>query len=78
MNIQIQKSWYNKTKLQSDGLTHIIDTDKKYPIYNLEIEKYYYDMNNKEEVLEKIITDLEEVIEHLKRIKKNEREEEYI
>lgn len=73
MDIQIQQSYYNKTKLQQGGVTHTIDTSKKYPIYNLEIRKGYYDID-KEQVLEMVIADLEEVAEHLKRIKEREEE----
>ena len=76
INVEIQKGWYNKTKLQPDRKTHIIDTSKQYPIYELAIRKCYYDIESKEEVVEEVITDLEEVIEQLKRIKQKGREEE--
>lgn len=72
MNIEIHQNWYNKTKVQA-GVTHIVDTNKKYPLYSLEIRKSYYNVE-KEDVVDKIIADLEGVVEHLKRIKEREEE----
>ena len=63
--LQLEKSFYNKTVVQPDGITHIIDTSKKYPYYQLGIAKNYFDINSKEQALSEIITDLKSVIEQL-------------
>lgn len=71
MNMIIQKSWYNKTKVQEDGITHIVETEE-YPMYILELQKLYKTQASKEEVIEQIILDLESAIEQLKRMKQKE------
>lgn len=63
--LQLEKSYYNKTIVQPDGITHIVDTSKSYPYYQLGIAKNYFDINSKEQALSEIITDLKDVIEQL-------------
>ena len=62
INISIQESHYNKSKVQKDGVTHKINVNETYPLYMLEIHKVYFNCNNKAEVIEQIITDLEETV----------------
>lgn len=71
MNMIIQKSWYNKTRVQEDGITNIVETEE-YPMYILELQKLYKTQTSKEEVIEQIILDLESTIEQLKRMKQKE------
>ncbi len=74
INISISESYYNKSKVQEDGVTHKIDTDKQYSMYMLELHKVYFD-GTKEEVLKQIINDLEAVVNKLKQIKNKGDEE---
>ena len=39
MTIEIQKTYYNKSKVQEDGITHIIDTEHNYPVYQFGMAK---------------------------------------
>ena len=75
MNMIIHKSWYNKTKVQEDGITHIVETEEN-PMYILELQKLYKTQNTKEKVIEQVILDLESTIEQLKRIKQKSKEKE--
>lgn len=77
MNMIIHKSWYNKTKVQEDGITHIVETEE-YPMYILELQKLYKTQNTKEEVIEQIILDLESTIQQLRRMKQKAEEKELI
>ena len=79
--VNIQKSWYNKTKVAEDGVTHHIDTSTQYPLHHLNISKTYFDIEDRLDVVDEVIKDLTEVIEHLQHMKEaelhktNEREE---
>ena len=42
VQIEIKKSWYNKSQLQEDGITHIIDTEHQYPVYQFGLAKNYF------------------------------------
>ena len=46
-----------------------IDTNKSYPLYELNISKNYFDIEDKEEVVTQIISDLENLIAKLKELK---------
>lgn len=70
MTIDIHKSFYNKTIVQEDGVTNIVDTTKNYPLYLLQLSKYYMDVDSKEEVIDNIIQDLQTTIKELKQLKK--------
>ena len=66
INISIQESHYNKSEIQTDGVTHKIDINKTYPLYMLEMHKVYFNCNSKEEVIRQIINDLEITVQKLK------------
>ena len=70
MNLSIKQSFYNKSTIEEDGITHKIDTDKEYPLYVFELNKIYLD-ETREETVNKIINDLEEVVSKLKQIKEH-------
>ena len=76
VNISISESHYNKSKVQEDGITHKIDTDKQYSMYMLELHKVYFD-SSKEETLKQVIGDLETVVSKLKQIQKQKEMEEF-
>ena len=65
MQIEIKKSWYNKSQLQEDGITHIIDTEHQYPVYQFGLAKNYFDIEEKSDVIKTIIKDLEGMIQTL-------------
>ena len=71
MKVGIQKSWYNRTIVQEDGVTQLVDTSKQYPLYQLHITKSYFDTDiNK--LLPEIISDLQDVIGKLQEIQRQE------
>ncbi len=72
VNIQIHKSWYNKSHVQEDGVTHIIDTEHQYPVYQFGMAKNYFDIDDRVVVVDSIIADLKEVIIHLEQMKTKE------
>ena len=65
VQIQIKKSWYNKSQLQEDGITHIIDTEHQYPVYQFGLAKNYFDIEEKSDVIKTIIKDLEGMVQTL-------------
>lgn len=65
VQIEIKKSWYNKSQLQEDGITHIIDTEHQYPVYQFGLAKNYFDIEEKSDVIRTIIKDLEGMIQTL-------------
>lgn len=65
VQIEIKKSWYNKSQLQEDGITHIIDTEHQYPVYQFGLAKNYFDIEEKSDVIKMIIKDLEGMIQTL-------------
>ena len=67
MELLIEKSWYNKSKILDDGITHIIDTEKKYPYYQVGMGKNYMDIDSKEELLKSVIADLKIVSKELEK-----------
>ncbi len=75
LQIGINKSWYNKTKLQDDGVTQIIDTTKQYPMYQVQISKNYFDMEDNDIVVKKIISDLKDLIVKLEQLQKESEKE---
>lgn len=74
VEIGIHKSWYNKSIVQEDGITHIIDTDHQYPVYQLGLSKNYFDIDDKNEVVDSIISDLKQVVEKLEQLRESEKE----
>ena len=65
VQIKIKTSWYNKSQLQEDGITHIIDTEHQYPVYQFDLAKNYFDIEEKSDVIKMIIKDLEGMIQTL-------------
>lgn len=72
MHIQIQKSWYNKTQIQPDGITHIVDTEHSYPVYQFGMAKNYFDIEDRNDVIDLLIADLRGVATELERLKEKE------
>lgn len=67
INIEIKKDYYNKMK-KIDGI-YQVGTDKKFPMYELNITKNYFDIEKKEDCLDKVIIDLETALHELQEIK---------
>lgn len=72
--MEIKKSWYNKAKLQDDGVTYITDTEHQYTVYQFGMAKNYFDTENKEEVVGMIIEDLQSTILQLQQMLEKEKE----
>ena len=73
MNIDIRKGTYNKT-ISKDGIIHIVDTEKEYTYYEVELFNRYYDIQNREELKQRIKKDLEDIIKALDKEKEEEKE----
>ena len=67
MTIEIQKTYYNKSKVQEDGVTHIIDTEHNYPVYQFGMAKNYFDIDNKNDLLELLVDDLRNIANELEK-----------
>jgi uridine kinase len=65
LQLKIKETWYNKTIVQEDGVTQLVDTEHLYPLYQLEIFKDYFNADNKEEAIRNIISDLKETTRQL-------------
>lgn len=76
MDLTIHKSWYNRTEVQSDGITQIVQP-KRYPMYILELQKIYQ-MESKAEVIDQIISDLQSTIAELEEMKQKEEVERWV
>lgn len=61
MSIEIQKTYYNKSKVQDDRVTHIIDTEHRYPVFQFGMAKNYFDIDDKNELLKSLVTDLKDI-----------------
>lgn len=61
MQMNIRKSYYNKSRVQEDGVTHIIDTSVAYPMYNFSLNKNYFDIDDKATVVREILNDLKSI-----------------
>lgn len=64
MEINIKKGYYNRTVCK-DGITHEVDTGKKYPYYEVEIYGKYYDIESKEQLKKAMKEDLEKIVKAL-------------
>lgn len=73
--LRIDKTYYNKSHVQEDGITQIIDTEHKYPMYTLHLYKNYMDINDNEQVVNCIIEDLQTTIQELQQILEQNKEE---
>lgn len=67
VNFGFQSFNYNKSEVQADGVTHIINTDKEYTGYQLEVSKCYMD-GTKQEVVKQAIDDLKGIITYLEQV----------
>lgn len=67
MTIEIQKTYYNKSKVREDGITHIIDTEHNYPVYQFGMAKNYFDIDDKNDLLELLVDDLRNVANELEK-----------
>ena len=67
MTIEIQKTYYNKSKVQEDGITHIIDTEHNYPVYQFGMAKNYFDIDDKNDLLELLVDDLRNIANELEK-----------
>ena len=63
--LQIVKSYYNKSKVQEDGITHIIDTEHQYPLYQFGLAKNYFDIEDKNDLLRSLVDDLRDIASEL-------------
>ena len=75
MEMEIKRSWYNKTKVQDDGVTHIVDP-KQYIVYQFGMAKNYFDAESKQEAVQQIIDDLQSTISQLQEVLKQDKEQE--
>lgn len=75
IKLDIHKSWYNKTVLQADGVTYLIDTSKQYPVYDVQLYKNYFDYENREDLISAIIADLEKTIDSLNKAREEKHDE---
>lgn len=71
--LEIHKTWYNKTRVQEDGVTHITDPTP-YTVYQFCMDKNYFDIEEKSKVVEAIIADLQTTIEQLQAMVDKERD----
>lgn len=67
MTIEIRKTYYNKSKVQEDGITHIIDTEHRYPVFQFGIAKNYFDIDDKNELLSILSKDLKDIASELEK-----------
>lgn len=75
LNLDIQKSFYQKTKVQEDGITHIVDTEHEYPMYAVQLFGWYKDIDNKDELIDQIKKDLQSTLESLDKMKESKPKE---
>lgn len=67
MELEISKTYYNKSKVQEDGITYIIDTEHSYPVYQFRMSKNYFDIDNKNDLLKLLIDDLRNTTNELEK-----------
>lgn len=70
MEMEIYKTWYNKTKVQEDGITQIVDPTP-YTAYQFGMAKNYFN-EDKIVVVDEIIKDLQSTIMELEKLKQKE------
>lgn len=75
IEMEIKKSWCNKTKVQEDGVTHIVDPTQ-YTVYQFGVAKNYFNTESKQEVVQQIIDDLQSTISQLQEMLRQEKEQE--
>lgn len=68
MEFELRKSFYHKTKVQEDGVTHIVDTEHPYTVYQFGLAKNYF-TEDEDVLLSSMIDDLKSVVCHLEQLK---------
>lgn len=76
MLVEIKKTWYNKTHVQEDGVTHIVDTEHSYPVFQFGMAKNYFDIDDKNVLIDSLVGDLRNVIAELEKQKDKEKDQE--
>lgn len=74
IEIEIRKNFYNKSHVQEDGITHIIDTEHSYPVYQFGMAKNYFDIEDKRDVIRSIVADLKSVTSELEQLLEKEQD----
>lgn len=69
--LEIHKTWYNKTRVQEDGVTHITDPTP-YTVYQFGMAKNYFDIEERVDVVDAIIADLKTTIQQLEKMKQKD------
>ena len=67
MELEIIKTYYNKSKVQEDGITHIIGTEHNYPVYQFGMSKNYFDIDDKNKLLSILSKDLKNIANELEK-----------
>lgn len=75
--IEINKTWYNKSQVQEDGITHIIDTEYQYPVYQFGMAKNYFDIDDRNELLKSLVQDMRSVVDQLEKQINKDKQLEY-
>ena len=75
IDLSIKRSYYNKTIVGEDGVTHTVDTEHQYPLYQLQIFKNYFDTNDKQ-VVRQVINDLKGLVKELEKLEEKDLESE--
>lgn len=75
IDVELNKISYNKSTVAEDGITYNIDTSKSYTAYQFSTVKNYFSEDRKE-VLDEVISDMEFLLKQLKqtRDKNNNKE----
>lgn len=75
IDVELNKISYNKSTVAEDGITYNIDTSKSYTAYQFSTVKNYFSEDRKE-VLDEVINDMEFLLKQLKqtRDKSNNKE----
>lgn len=68
MEFEIRKSFYHKTKVQEDGITHIVDTSNTYTVYQFGLAKNYF-VSTKAELIDGLISDLKTLTKQLEELR---------
>ena len=72
MEIEIYSNWYNKTIMQPDGVTQIVDTSQRHTVYQVGMAKNYF-LEDKNRVVDELIHDLKDVTQHLEQLRAQEK-----
>ena len=71
VEMEIHKTWYNKTKVQPDGITHIVDPEQ-HTVYQFGMAKNYFDIEERVDVVDAIIADLKTTIQQLEQMRQKD------